>query len=48
MINVSFWSEERQAYYCQWDNGDGYLNESDLAYEAQQGEEVVWHCSAAE
>ncbi|WP_202597850.1 MULTISPECIES: hypothetical protein [unclassified Vibrio] len=48
MIEVQFWSERKGAYFCQWENGDGYLNESDLAYEETNGEEVIWNCAAAE
>ncbi|MCR9653210.1 hypothetical protein NB537_00150 [Vibrio parahaemolyticus] len=46
MIIVKWWSEEQQAYYCQWDdNGSGYLRESDIEYESQRGDEVIWECS---
>ncbi|EOX3447513.1 hypothetical protein [Vibrio cholerae] len=45
MIEVQFWSESKQAYFCQWKNGSGYLNENDLDHEEQRGEEVIWNCS---
>ncbi|EKA5635829.1 hypothetical protein OKZ62_001733 [Vibrio navarrensis] len=48
MIEVQFWSESKGAYFCQWENGSGYLNESDLAYEKANGEEVIWNCAEAE
>lgn len=45
MIEVQFWSESKQAYFCQWGNGSGYLTSSDLAHEELLGEEIVWNCA---
>lgn len=46
MIEVQFWSERNQAYFCQWDGMSGYLTESDLNHEKELGEEIIWNCPA--
>lgn len=49
MIRVSFWSENKQAYFCQWEVDSSlhsaFLTGSDLDYEEKNGEEIVWECN---
>ena len=46
MIEVQFWSERNNAYFCQWDGFSGYLTEEDLDFEEKYGDEVIWNCAA--
>ena len=46
MIEVQFWSERKNAYFCQWDGFSGYLTEEDLDFEEKYGDEVIWNCAA--
>ncbi|ARR05760.1 MULTISPECIES: hypothetical protein [Vibrio harveyi group] len=46
MIEVKWWCEREGAYFCRWDDTQtGYLNEDDLQYEKERGEEIIWECA---